>query len=182
MTRDETIAILGILRTAYPNFYRDVSRDAALQTVTLWADMFREDPAELVSAAVKALIASRTEGWPPNIGEVKAKMQTITSPDELSEGQAWALVEKACRNGIYGYREEFDNLPPAVQKAVGTPNQLREWAILDGGELKTVVASNFMRSFRTMQKREKETAMIPADVRNLLSAVADRLSLPGGAP
>lgn len=177
MTRDETIAIMGILKTAYPNFYKDMSRDSALQAIALWSEMFRDDPAEIVTAAVKALIASRTEGWPPNIGEVKAKMQTITNPDGLSEGQAWALVEKACRNGIYGYREEFDNLPPAVQKAVGTPNQLREWAILDGGELKTVVASNFMRSFRTMQKREKELALIPVDVQKLLAKTAERLML-----
>lgn len=182
MTRDETIAIMGVLRTAYPNFYKGMSRDEALQAVALWADMFREDPAELVSAAVKALIATRTEGWPPNIGEVKAKMQTLTGPGELAEGEAWALVEKATRNGIYGYKEEFDKLPPVVQKAVGSANQLREWAILNSDELKTVVASNFMRSYKTIQKREKETAMIPADVRSLLSAVADRLSLPGGAP
>ena len=177
MTRDETIAVMGILKTAYPNFYRDMTKDSALQAIALWSEMFRDDPAEIVIAAVKVLIASRTEGWPPNIGEVKAKMQTITSPGELSEGQAWALVEKACRNGIYGYREEFGKLPPVVQKAVGTPNQLREWAILDGGELKTVVASNFMRSYKTIQKREKELALIPVDVQNLLAKTAERLML-----
>jgi len=179
MTRDETIAILGILRTAYPNFYRDVSRDAALQTVTLWAEMFRDDPAEIVTAAVKALIASRTEGWPPNIGEVKAKMQTITNPDELSEGQAWALVEKATRNGGYGYKEEFDKLPPIVQKAVGSPSQIHEWAMMDSDTVKSVVASNFMRSYKIMLKREKEMALIPVDVQKLLSETAGRLMLHG---
>lgn len=181
MTRDETIAIMGVLKTAYPNFYRGMGKADALETISLWAEMFKDDPAELVSAAVKALIATRTDGWPPNIGEVKAKMQTISEPQALSEGEAWALVEKACRNGIYGYKEEFDALPPAVQKAVGTANQLREWAIMNSDELKTVVASNFQRSFRTIQKRDREMALMPAEIRVVIGGLADRLMLGGGA-
>lgn len=181
MTREETTAIMGVLKTAYPNFYRDMGRKDALETIALWAEMFRDDPAELVSAAVKALIATRTDGWPPNIGEVKAKMQTISEPQALSEGEAWALVEKACRNGIYGYKEEFAALPPVVQKAVGTANQLREWAIMDADELKTVVASNFQRSFRTIQKRDREMALMPAEVRAVIGGLADRLMMGGGA-
>lgn len=182
MTRDETTAILGVLQTAFPAFYRTATRQDAMNAIVLWSELFADDPAEIVSAAVKALIATKTEGYPPTIGEVKAKMQALSGPGELAEGEAWALVEKATRNGIYGYREEFEKLPPVVQKAVGSANQLREWATLNSDELKTVVASNFMRSYKTIQKRENEIAMIPADVRSLLTAVADRLSLPGGAP
>ena len=84
--------------------------------------------------------------------------------DELSEGQAWALVEKATRNGGYGYKEEFDKLPPIVQKAVGSPSQIHEWAMMDSDTVKSVVASNFMRSYKIMLKREKEMALIPVDV------------------
>lgn len=182
MTRDETIAILSVLKVAYPNFYKGMAKQDALQAVALWAEMFKDDPAELVSAAVKALIATRTEGWPPNVGEVKEKLRSLAVTDELTEAGAWALVEKACRNGLYGYQEEFDALPPIVKKSVGSANQLREWAMMDGGELKTVVASNFMRSFRVMQKREKDLSLLPADVKQMLSGVAERLSLPGGAP
>lgn len=177
MTRDETLAIMGILKTAYPNFYRNMTREAALDAVSLWAEMFRDEPAEIVAAAVKALIKTRTDGWPPNVGEVTAKIAELTQPKELAETEAWALVEKAARNGIYGAVEEFGKLPPVVQKAVGTPNQLREWAILDADELKTVVASNFMRSYKIIQKREREIAMIPADVRTILQSATERLAL-----
>jgi len=177
MNREETLAIMGVLKTAYPAFYRDMNREAALQAVSLWNEMFRDDDAAVVAAAVKALIKTRVEGYPPTIGAVAEKIHELTKPQELTEGEAWGMVEKACRNGIYGYQEEFAALPPVVQKAVGSANQLREWAILDAGELKTVVASNFMRSFRAIQKREKEVAMIPADVRTLLQGVSERLAL-----
>ena len=178
MNREETIAIMGVLKTAYPNYYKGISRDDALQAINLWAEMFRDDPADVVTAAVKALIAARTEGWPPNIGEVKAKIHALKNSDELTEGEAWALVERACKNGIYNYVEEFAALPSLIQRAVGSANQLREWAILDAGELKTVVASNFQRSFRAIQKREKESAMIPENVRQMISGVVDKISFP----
>ena len=92
---------------------------------------------------------------------------------------SWSLVERACRNGLHGAGEEFEKLPPLIQKAVGSPNQLREWAMMDADTVKSVVASNFMRSFKIYQKRERETAMLPESVRELLTGVTERLALNG---
>ena len=91
------------------------------------------------------------------------------------------MVSKALHNGIYGYKDEFDKLPPTVQAAVGRAEQLREWAVMDIGEVESVVASNFMRSFKTIQKRERETAMIPPDVRELLTGVSAAMLPEAGA-
>ena len=107
-------------------------------------------------------------------------MHDLTAPATLSETEAWALVSKAIRNGIYGYQEEYDKLPPTVRAAVGRPEQLKEWAMMDVGETESVVASNFMRGFRTVQKRDRETAMIPESVRTLISGVTQAM-LPEGA-
>lgn len=181
MTREETIAIMGTMRAAFPAFYRDMSKDSALAVVSLWTEMFKDDSPALVAAAVKALIAAQVEGYPPTIGAVKEKMRQLSEPDELTAAQAWALVERACSNGLYGSVEEFAKLPPIVQKAVGTPNQLKEWAMMESDTVKSVVASNFQRGYQTMQKREREMALVPADVRAMLTAVADKLALPKGA-
>lgn len=179
MTRQETLGIMATLSAAYPSFYRKSTPEDTAAAVALWAEMFKDEEYSIVKAAVLALIKTRTEGWPPNVGEVTAKIAELTQPKEFAEAEAWALVEKAARNGIYGYREEFEKLPPVVQKAVGSANQLREWAMMDSGELKTVVASNFMRSFKVIQKREREAAMLPADVRTMLQAATERLALNG---
>lgn len=180
MTRDETIAIMGILKTAFPAFYRATDKQSAFQAIALWSELFADDPAEIVSAAVKVLIATKTE-YPPTIGEVKEKIRALTKGDGLTRIEAWNMVARACKNGLYGAEEEFSKLPPLVQKVVGSPNQLREWAMMDATDF-SVTGSHFQRSFDIIQEREKEMQMIPADVRNLLSAVADRPSLPGGAP
>lgn len=175
MTRAETIQIMGILQVAFPSYYRNVSTADASAAVSLWTELFSEDPAELVAAAVKALIATQVEGYPPTIGAVKAKLRELTEPESLTAAQAWAMVERACANGVYGAQEEFDRLPTIIQRAVGSPNQLREWGNMDADTVKSVVASNFQRSFAIIQKREKEMALIPPDVRNLLASAAEKM-------
>jgi len=170
MTREETIAIMGVLKTAYPSFYRDMTRDGALQAISLWHEMFAEDDPKTVSAAVKALIKTRKEGFPPTIGEVSEKIRELTQGGGLTRIEAWNLVSKACKNGLYGAEEEFAKLPPIVQKVVGTPNQLKEWAMMDA-ETFSVTGSHFQRSFDIMQKREQELSIMPTDVRERLAGM-----------
>lgn len=177
MTTDETTKILATLKAAYPHSFRDLTRRDAETMIELWAAMFAADSYEEVNAAVVALIATRTVGFSPTVGEVKAKLNSLTAKPALSEQDAWALVARACSNGLYGYREEFARLPPEVQRTVGAPEQLREWAKMDVETVQSVVASNFMRSYRTMEARAKETAMLPPAIRDLIGGISDGLKL-----
>ena len=177
MTKAETARILAILKAAYPHSFKEMSGPDAEAMLNLWAMQFEADSVDLVAAAVKALISSRQAGYSPTIGEVKAQMQRLTAKEELSEAAAWALVSKACANGIYGYREEFAKLPEAVQRAVGAPEQLKAWAMMDEDTVESVVASNFKRSYRADQERQKENEMLPKEVKDMLSGVADQMRI-----
>jgi len=177
VTRSDVIGIMAILETAYPSYYAKSNDRQRVEAVNLWAELFADDDPRLVGAAVKTIIVSGG-AFPPSIGEIKNKMHDLTAPSEISETEAWAMVSRACANGIYGYQEEFDKLPPTVQAAVGRPEQLREWAVMDVETVQSVVASNFMRGYKTAQRREKETAMIPESVRELLEGVGKRMTLP----
>ena len=179
MDRAETIKILAVLKAAYPHSFKDITKRDAESMITLWSTMFQADPYEVVSAAVAALISTRTVGYSPTVGEVKEQMQRFNEPLELSEQAAWALVSKACENGLYGYKQEFEKLPPEVQRAVGAPEQLKEWAAMEIETVQSVVASNFMRNYRTQAKREKETAMLPPEVRQFIGGVADGMRMIG---
>lgn len=170
MTKADVIGIMAILETAYPQYYAKRDNQQRMEAVNLWADLFADDPAQFVAAAVKTIIVSGG-AFPPSIGEIKNKMHDLSAPAMLSETEAWALVSKAVRNGIYGYEEEFAKLPPTVQAAVGRAEQLKEWAVMPEDDVQSVVASNFMRGYKTVQKRERETAMIPESVKVLLDGV-----------
>lgn len=169
MTRDDVIKIMSVLRGAYPHFYRDISKQEAYDTINLWTDMFSNDDASIVAAAVKSLIDGDDKGFPPTIGQVKAKMRLLVGSDELTEAEAWNLVSKAVKNGLYGAVEEFEKLPPAVKQIVGSPSQLRDWASMDSDTLHSVVASNFQRSYKVVATREKEIAALPDDVKKLIN-------------
>lgn len=169
MTRDDVIKIMSVLRGAYPHFYRDISKQEAYDTINLWTDMFSRDDASIVSAAVKSLIDGDDKGFPPTIGQVKAKMRLLAGSDELTEAEAWNPVSKAVKNSLYGAVEEFEKLPPAVKRIVGSPSQLRDWASMDSDTLHSVVASNFQRSYKVVATREKEIAALPDDVKKLIN-------------
>ena len=169
MTRDDVIKIMSVLRGADPHFYRDISKQEAYDAINLWADMFSNDDASIVAAAVKSLIDGDDKGFPPTIGQVKAKIRLLVRSDELTEAEAWNLVSKAVKNGLYGAVEEFEKLPPAVKRIVGSPSQLRDWASMDSETLHSVVASNFQRSYKVVATREKEIAALPDDVKKLIN-------------
>lgn len=174
MTREDTIKILSVLRGAYPAFYRDITKQEAESTIALWESMFDEEPYELVAAAVKAFISGDGKGFPPAIGQIKERIRQITTPEEMTEQEAWSLVSKALRNSTYGSEEEFKKLPPEVQAVVHDPGQLKQWAMSPADEVETVIASNFMRSFRAKQKATKEYMALPTEVKRLMISAGYR--------
>lgn len=177
MNREEVLMVMTVLRGAYPQFYRGITAKEAEATVSLWEDMFAEDDVAIVAAAVKALIATDDKGFPPHIGAVKAKVRQITQPSGMTPQEAWNLVAKAIRNSAYESREEYDKLPREVQRLVGSPNQLRDWALMDSDTVHSVVASNFQRSFSIRQKADNDFKALPRDVQAMIGSVAERMAL-----
>ncbi len=177
MTREETLAIMGVLKAAYPNFYKGMGRADAEGIVDLWSSMFDQEPAQLVAVAVKAHIANDKKGYPPHIGAIKEAIVKLRTPEEMTEQEAWGLVLKALRNGIYGAQKEFDALPPVIQRLVGSPSQLKEWAMMDGDAVNSVVASNFQRSYKVRSASEREMLALPQDVRQAMQALGGGMTM-----
>lgn len=174
MTLNETGIIMDILTTAYPRFYAGPDAPDMEKTLSLWAEMFQNDDVALVAAAVKAVIESDEKGFPPHIGAVKAKIRLLTHSDEMTEAEAWGLVVDALKNSTYSSSEEFKKLPPVIQRIVGRPSQLREWARMDADTVHSVVASNFQRSYRVISQREREISKLPLDVKAIVVQLANR--------
>lgn len=168
MKRAETIAIMAVLKEAYPMYYRDKNKDELNTAINLWTEMFADDDVNLVKAAVKRHIATDTKGFPPVIGQIKQSLVKITEPNELSEQEAWNLVSKAIRNSAYHATEEYEKLPELVKQIV-TPLELREWAQIEKAETVQVVASNFMRSYKVKLSGYREYQALPNDVKKLIS-------------
>lgn len=166
MTRKETVKIIRIMCDCYPNYKpSDLS-----ETIDAWDMMLEEYSYSQISMALKAYVHSDTSGFAPSIGQLINKLHEVQSPQELNEMEAWLLVGKALRNGTYGAVEEFNKLPPLVQKAVGSPDNLRNWAQTDSESIENVVQSNFMRTYRTVVNRAKEYQKMPKDIQVLIES------------
>ena len=164
MTREETVKIIRIMCDCYPNY----KPSNLSETVDVWNMMLEEYSYSQISMALKTYVHSDTSGFAPSIGQLLDKLHTIQSPQELNEMEAWLLVGKALRNGTYGAIEEFNKLPPLVQKAVGSPDNLRNWAQTDSESIENVVQSNFMRTYRIVVNRAKEYQKMPKDIQTLI--------------
>ena len=175
LTYKETLQIMAVLKTAYPSYYKGGSD--LEQAAALWAELFADDDVQVVAVVVKAFIVNDDKGFPPVIGQIKNLVRGLTTPKEMTEIEAWGLVCAAIRNGYYGAKEEFDKLPPVIQRIVGSPSTLRDWAQLETESVQTVIASNFQRSYRARAKSEREFLALPQSSRDFLTQLAGKFDM-----
>ena len=171
MDRTQTIKVLAVLKSAYPHAFQNMTKQDGEAMLNLWMSMFTEETYEEVNAAIGALISTRTVGYSPTVGEVKEQLRKLHHHSDIDENAAWVLVSRACRNGSYHSVEEFNKLPPEVQRTVGSPEQLKQWAAMDADTVESVVASNFKRSFRVQAERAAEVSKLPPQIRQMLGSI-----------
>ena len=165
VTRDETIELLMMVQAAFPN-YKPPDKTVAVNT---WFLMLADYPYQQVQMALKAYIATDTSGFAPSIGQIIDKMQMINSHAEQNEMEAWSLVSKALRNGNYKSREEFEKLPDLAKEAVGSPENIHNWAQSDIKSIESVIQSNFIKSYRLVVNRQKEIQKLPKEIKAMIS-------------
>ena len=164
MTRDETKQILMRIQTTYPNW--KPQGDLSL-VIDVWHEYLEAYTYGEILGAVKAYVLSDVSGFAPTVGQLVGKlhgMMKAIEPD-VGELEAWALVSKAIKNGWYGAEEEFEKLPPMVQKAVGTPANIRNWSQTEMKSIETVVMSQFLSAYKAECKRANELSKIPNNVK-----------------
>lgn len=164
MTREETLKIIMTMQATYPNYKIE---DKKL-TLNVWFEMLQEYSYQQVAAALKAYIMSDKNGFAPSIGQLVDKMKFISEPQELNDMQAWSLVSKALRNGLYGFEEEFEKLPDSVREAVGNASNIRHWAESDYETIETVIQSNFIKTYRSVVSKRNEINKLPHDMKRMV--------------
>lgn len=159
MTIEEARKIVATLMVTYPN-YNPVDEELAAKT---WVEVAGDFTYPQISKGLNVYMRTSASGFAPTPGQVINTLYNISQPQQLNEMEAWSLVSKAIRNSGYHSAEEFKNLPPLVQKAVGLPSQLRTWA-LDEDCNESVVMSAFMRSYRETVLQNEDRAKIPREI------------------
>lgn len=166
MTKEQFKILVKAMKAVYtqPTFIPD--QDA----FDVWYSMLKDLDYAIASRA--AQMHMQTEETPPTVAGIRKQSAKLKADetDDLNETAAWSLVLKAIRRSTYYSEEEFAKLPATVQRAVASPKQLREWATLEDvdGKTLTVIQSNFQRTFRVEQQRERERNKLSPDVLRLM--------------
>lgn len=166
MNKTDAKKIVASLLAAYTN-YRPPDIDAAAK---VWLETTEEYSYEEINAGLNIYMQTDTKGFPPVPGQIIEIIHKMTEPQELNEMEAWSLVSKAIRNSHYNSVEEFAKLPPIVQKAVGLPDQLREWAS-DERFNEGVVRGHFISCYKVVLEREREIQKMPKMVREMIAKI-----------
>lgn len=166
MTREEVKKLLAIITSVYPNYVVKAENKSGVVDAWTWA--LSDYPAEEISASLKIYVKTNKTGFAPSVSQL---IDGIYKPDvinQLTEGEAWALVKKAIRNGNYEAKEMFEELPETVQKAVGSHRMIQEWALLDSEEVNSVIMSNFQRSYRAVLEKKAFNDRVPQQIKDRL--------------
>lgn len=177
-TRAETAKILISLQAAYPDTSKGLPDDVLQAMITLWYKAFEGESYETVSKVVLAHVSADTGRFMPPIGVIKDRLLKLQNPAAMTEAEAWNLVLKAMRNSGYHAKEEFDKLPPVLQRLVGSPSQLRTWSMMDFEVVNSVVSSNFKRSYRERAEQIRNYAALPPSIQRVVGQLSEKMTMP----
>ena len=172
MTKREIAELMTVLQSEYPDSFKGQSDSVFAAKVALWHDFFGEYPAAVVYAAAKSFMATDTKGFMPKVGQINEHIHRLNQTEDITPAEAWGMVYKAICNSAYNAVEEFAKLPPAIQKAVGDPQQLRDWNMMEEEVVQSVIGSNFQRSFKVRQDRDKDFEKLPGSVKQFVTQIA----------
>lgn len=169
MTAKEFGFLADAIKTYFP-------RDNVLPTenaMRLWYEELKDIPYQLAHLALQKYVC--TNKFAPTIADIREQVAELNNQneEELNETAAWSIAWKAICNSGYHAEEEFAKLPPVIQRTVHSPAQLREWALLENidGKTITVLQSDFQRAFRVEQQRERERSKLSPGVLKLMRPI-----------
>lgn len=172
MTREETKQLLLVISSAFPNFK---AQDKTL-LIDSWHMFLEEYDYNTIKIALKTYMATANSGFAPSVSQLIGMKHLGDMMQELTEGEVAAMVHKAISNSTYNSQSEFEKLPAAVQRAVGSSEQLKAWAMTENLN-NEVVASNVMRSYKSIMQKNKEYARLPQEAKEIAQLATSVLEI-----
>ncbi len=165
MTRKEVQNLLALATANFPAMQDKDMRPTAV----LWEKMLADMPYPLAEKALVKVLA--TAKYFPTVAEIREAAADLTCPQQLTSAEAWGQVMEAIRKfGSYRAAEAMAWLSPEVATMV------RRFDFIEICRSKQidVIRGQFTRLWESQAKREKELAALPAQIKQLISGIAER--------
>lgn len=151
MNKQETGMLLNCLEDIFPNTFKNLGAERRASMLETYSALFADKPFAIVVQAVRNM-ATTTPDF-----SVAALSQHIKQLDnsEQTEAELWNILHRAVCNSAWSYMEEFEKLPPILQKAVGSPRQLYDYSQMNAETLNTVVRGHFLKTIGSVKEKHE---------------------------
>lgn len=156
MTREDTIKVLSILKTAYPRFYANMSKTEAENVINLWSVMFSADNVEAVELALYKLISICQ--FPPSVAEMRKALAETQTGYIQDAGEAWGSVINAIR--AYGATRENEALE-SMSEMTRLAVRRMGWANLCMSEDTMADRAHFLKIYGLIEDRQAQLRQMP---------------------
>ena len=166
MNRQETIRILTILQTNYPQSFKGWGNDQAQAFIALWSEAFKNTPAAVVTAAVKSIIYEDDREFAPNIGQVNHKIRAMNAESVVIDAAAkWEEVRAFYKKyPIDEFRKHYKELPELTRRLVSI-DDLKAWA--NSGPNKEYEKGQFIKAYKELKAAHDMTLTVSGNIEAL---------------
>ncbi|MEG6521115.1 replicative helicase loader/inhibitor [Desulfotomaculum sp. 1211_IL3151] len=171
MNLEQAINLVGLALANFPNMQE---RDMA-PTAVLWEKLLSDIPYHVAEKALVKVLA--TAKFFPAVAEIREAAIQLTQPVVPTALEAWGEVTRAMR--LYGYyrpEEALASLSPITAEVV----RRFGWRDMCACEEPEVLRGQFRMAYEQYAGRQREMAVLPSGIRELIGGLADKLTLGGG--
>jgi len=177
MTTKEAMALLAIMKEAYPRFYAGTTKEDTKTTADLWAEMLSDIDFKIAIVVLKRLIA--TCKFPPTIAEMRESVAAVVYEHVPDAGDAWGEVNSAIR--WYGYYREEEALA-SMREPVRLAVMRMGWRELCASENDIADRAHFLRIYESLEKRTQEKRQLPISLQESIAAIGRNITQENNRP
>ena len=163
MTKEEIQSVLKILRTYYPQSFKDMDGEGSNILLNLWSKAMEEEDGSLVKKAVWEIINTETREFAPNIAQVRKKMFEMTDITEgkgiLPVDEAWHLARSTWSSLPSDRPSEiegiWEKLPPEIKRIYKPADMVELGFRMTSAEIDRYEKPRFYQQYDGYEKEAK---------------------------
>lgn len=165
MTRNEMKQLLMMMQAMFPSW---TPKFGLSETIDTWMFAVGEQDYAKMVQALKVYSNTNNSGFAPAPGQLVNLIRDVEKPYISTAGEAWGIVVRAARDGIYHAKERFEAFPDIVKACVGSPENLVLMSQLEESQLETVIQSHFLKEYRKMEETYRQEELYPEKVKAMI--------------
>lgn len=175
MNKTDVGRVIMTLQTAYPKTYMNMTPEQRAATIELWNYQFKDYDVSTVLIALQQYISNDDKGFAPVIGQIKKIIIKNMHLHDASPEDAWEHVKANLQGSYSSPNANFKKLTHLEQRAVGSPNSLRDIGQMGSKELE-FEKSSFIKRYERLQLENEKMESLPSSTRNYIESLAANLS------